>query len=174
MPPLLFFVPPFLIIFRTPSGRKKGICREDNLGKLLTWKQDMKYTYSHKLQPVRNECQNAISLINILDFLQEELSHLFPSYTGYCKRINWNGALRLWREVCFYANQGKIWYTLKKKLSLLPYGTPKIILLFIWAQVVQIQGCYCITQWKTKLCQENIEDIKYIYSYWWLLFYACQ
>lgn len=48
----------------------------------------MKYQYSHKLQPVRNECQNAISLINILDFLQEELSHLFPSYAGYCKRIN--------------------------------------------------------------------------------------
>ena len=122
----LFFVPPFLIIFRASSGRIKVFVEKNHLGKLLTWKQDMKYQHGHELQPVRNECQNAISLINILDFLQEELSHLLPSYTRHCRRVNWNGALCLWREVCFFANQGKLVYTdLGKRYPFSPLAPQK-------------------------------------------------
>lgn len=42
---------------------------------------------TYELQPVRNGCPNAISLINTLGLLQEKLFYLLLSHTGCCKRI---------------------------------------------------------------------------------------
>lgn len=66
-------------------------------------------------------------LIKILDFLQEELSHLLSLYILHAaKRINWSRLLHLWRELCFCANQGTSWYTdFKKKAPLSPLQNPK-------------------------------------------------
>lgn len=83
----------------------------------------MKYQDGCELHRAKKECQNAISLINILGFLQEIIS----SSPLLCRVLQTNKPK--WSspfvEGCFLVKQGKQLFTDLEKSSFLPCATPK-------------------------------------------------